>query len=244
MKRELIVNPCTRMEYTYGSRKKEVQVFCKIVFDNGRLSITGVVGPTSNGNCCGAGQCTEEIRTGTPTKEWTKEMLEKFCDIWYEWHLNDMRPYCKHMKQMGWDKEAMESVEIKTYTLNSEGMRKKKEAEARALKCLHQHEGFFPTWDETICSTLPYEQKIYNGSGVDRPEYYNFKEKNCLGHSNIEYKIRGHINYSENELGLLGSKCPICGYKYGHGWLKEEIPQDVIDFLTNLPKSNKVPAWI
>ena len=77
----------------------------------------------------------------------------------------------------------------------------------------------------------------------------NYIKESCMHelqneYSNIDYKIRGHINYSENELGLLGRKCPICGYKYGHGWLKEEIPQDVIDFLTNLPKSNKVPAWI
>ena len=35
----------------------------------------------------------DEIRNGSPTDEWTTEMLNKLCDIWDRWHLNDMRPY-------------------------------------------------------------------------------------------------------------------------------------------------------
>lgn len=244
MKRELVVNPCTRMECIYEDVEIKVNVFCKIKFENGKLSITGVVGPKSNGNCFSAGQCIEEIRTGTPTKEWTKEMLEKFCNLWYEWHLNDMRPYCKHMKELGWDKLAKEKVEIKTYKLTMEAFSKQQNAKRRALKCLKNHEGFFPTWEETICYILPYEQKTYNGSPLDRPEYYEFKEINSLGDSNIEYKIRGHMNYEDNELGLLGKECPICGYKYGYSWIKEEVPQDVIDFLFNLPETTIEPAWV
>lgn len=220
-----IINPCTNEVYIYNDKERPVNSFCKIEYQDGQLSITGVIGPKSNGNSWGScGQCSEEVRTGTPTKNWTNEMLQKFCDIW--------------------DKMAEEKVEVKTYKLTRETREKQNEAKNRALKCLTNHEPFFPTLEETKIYNLPFEKKSYNGSEFSDSECYEYTEKNCLGYSNIDHKIRGHINYSENELGLLGRKCLICGYKYGHGWLKEEIPQDVIDFLTNLPKSNKVPAWI
>lgn len=217
-----IINPCTNEVYIYNDKERPVNSFCKIEYQDGQLSITGVIDPKSNGNSWGScGQCVDEIRKGVPTKEWTSDMLQKFCDIWDEWHLNDMRPYCKHMKELGWDKLAKEKVEIKTYKLTMEAFSKQQNAKRRALKCLKSHEGFFPTWEETICYILPYEQKTYNGSPLDRPEYYEFKEINSLGDSNIEYKIRGHMNYEDNELGLLGKECPICGYKYGHSWIKD-----------------------
>lgn len=241
---KIIVNPCSKIEL-WGNHETEVPVFCKIELLEGKLSITGVVGPKSNGNCYGScGQCSDEVRTGTPTKNWTDEMLQKFCDIWDEWHLNDMRPYCKHMKKMGWDKLASEKVEIKTYRLTSEALKKQKEAKKRALESFKTMRGFFPTPDECMYYNLPYEVKTYNNSPLLHAECYEFKEKDCLGYSNIDHKTRGWIDYSENELGLLGRECPVCGYKYGHNWLTEEIPQDIIDFLTNLPKSTKVPAWI
>lgn len=241
---KIIVNPCNIIKL-WGSHETKVPVFCKIELLEGKLSITGVVGPKPNGNCYGScGQCVDEVRTGTPTKNWTNEMLQKFCDIWDEWHLNDMRPYCTHMKEMGWNKLASEKIEVKTYHLTLEALKKQKEAKERALESFKTMRGFFPTPDECMYYNLPYEVKTYNDSPLLHAECYEFKKKNCLGYSNIEYKSRGWINYSENELGLLGRECPVCGYKYGHSCLTEEIPQNVIDFLTNLPKSTKIPAWI
>lgn len=38
--------------------------------------------------------------------------------------------------------------------------------------------------------------------------------------------------------------CPDCGYKLGSAWLKEEVPQDILDWLFSLPKSKVKPAWI
>jgi hypothetical protein len=34
------------------------------------------------------------------------------------------------------------------------------------------------------------------------------------------------------------------GYKYGSAWLKEEVPQDIIQWLFSLPVSKVQPAWI
>lgn len=32
-------------------------------------------------------------------------------------------------------------------------------------------------------------------------------------------------------------------YRYGSAWLREELPQDVIDFLASLPETDMTPAW-
>ena len=33
-------------------------------------------------------------------------------------------------------------------------------------------------------------------------------------------------------------------YKYGHGWIFEEVPSDVLDFLESLPETKINPAWV
>lgn len=33
-------------------------------------------------------------------------------------------------------------------------------------------------------------------------------------------------------------------YSYGHAWLFKEVPQDVIEWLNNLPETDKKPAWV
>lgn len=38
--------------------------------------------------------------------------------------------------------------------------------------------------------------------------------------------------------------CPICGYKYGTAWLKEDLPDWVVSYLEALPESELKPAWI
>lgn len=145
---EKIINPCKcdvedRNHYTYDA-------FVEIVYKNDILSLHGVIGPMISGNCRGsAGQCQDEIRKGVPKAPWTKEMVDKLCDIWDRWHLNDMRAGCEHQRALGWKGES-----------------------------------------------------------------------------------------------YIGKPCPVCGYKYGTAWLKEEVPSDVIEWLESLPESEIKPAWI
>lgn len=64
-----------------------------------------------NGNRLGScGQCVEEIRNGVPSEGWSSEMLMRLCDIWDEFHLNKIRPYCSHQKELGWAKQSMEKI--------------------------------------------------------------------------------------------------------------------------------------
>lgn len=71
-------------------------IFCKISFIDGKLSITGVEGPTSNGNCRGScGQIVMGLKGHEdlidPAPGWTRGKIADFLDIWDKWHLNDMQ---------------------------------------------------------------------------------------------------------------------------------------------------------
>lgn len=104
-----IINPCK----CKTGNKVSKNAFAKIKYDGKSLSISGVIAPLADGNCLGsAGQCVDEIREGIPTDEWTPEMLNKLCDIWDRWHLNDMRPYCEHMRELGWTEYTQDKVKI------------------------------------------------------------------------------------------------------------------------------------
>ena len=173
----LIVNPCICDTY-----KGYFKAYAEIKYSaDGRLSICGVIGPTRNGNCYGgAGQCVDDIRHGKPSDDWTREMLNKFCDIWEKWHFNDMRASCSHQRELGWDKIGGEKVNYK-------------------------------------------------------PSDTNYKPT-------VETKLKCHTYESEG--GILCKPCPICGYRYGSKWLKENVPDDVLDFLFSLPKTKTTPAWV
>lgn len=100
---------------------KPVHIFCKIEFDGRALAISGVEGPTRNGNCAGScGQISggyahrnpadNDPRTHSPTKPdkikfaagWNEELWLTFLDLWKRWHLNDMRVACEHQRKLGW----------------------------------------------------------------------------------------------------------------------------------------------
>ena len=46
---EKVISPCFCKVYTCSGNKATERAFCKIQFENGRLSITGVIGPMPSG---------------------------------------------------------------------------------------------------------------------------------------------------------------------------------------------------
>ena len=74
-------------------RDPQCNVYCKIEYTNGRLSIMGVEGPTRNGNAVGG--CGQLSLSATdisePAPGWSTERIAQFLDVWEKWHLNDMR---------------------------------------------------------------------------------------------------------------------------------------------------------
>lgn len=227
----------------------QVPAFCKIEYaDNGRLSISGVVGPTRGGNCRGScGQCVDEVRTGRPniTGGWTAEMLSVFCDIWENWHLNDMRPYCSHQKGLGWDKLASWEVTLYNYELTREAAKKQREAKDAALEALRKGETFTPTAEQTRYASLPTSITVHTPlPDSDLVDYQPTKPWRLGDKGPTTKKTLGWLKPDEHPDGLLGKPCPVCGYRYGSAWKKEEVPKELIDWLRALPGPGVIPAWV
>lgn len=236
-----IINPCTCDTY-----EGEAKGFCKIKFEEGRLSISGVIGPKRNGNAKGScGQCVDEIRNGTPAPEWNQEMLNRFCDIWDEWHLNDMRPYCQHQKALGWDQLARKEVVLYNYTLRREAMDKQKGAERAAIEALKNGTVFAPTDEQVRYANLPHSITTHEELVGEMEEIYKPRKPLYMGDKGAtEIKTLGWLKPEEHPDGILCKPCPVCGYKYGTSWKKEDIPKDVIEWLFSLPEATEKPAWI
>lgn len=243
IKRTKIVQPCL----CDVGRSIPTRAFAKITYDEtkGVLSIVGVIGPTANGDARGScGQCIDEIRHGTPAKPWTKNMLDRFCDIWKEWHLNDMRPYCVHQKDMGWDKLAAKNVTLYHYTLTLETLHQQEAAKTAALDALKKGVPFTPTPQQTLLANLRYSITRPQPLTGAEASYYKPAERKPYSPGPTSTERLGNLYANQHPDGLLGKPCPVCGYQYGGEWQKEDVPQDVLDWLFNLPDTDVEPAWI
>ena len=117
-----IINPCT----VKTLKSEEVDAFCEISFENNKLRIHGVVGPILGGGCWGeCGQCINDIRNGTPVDGWDVKMINRFCDTWKRWHLNDMRPECEHQRADGWRELAEKNITFYEFVLKHEFFEKR-----------------------------------------------------------------------------------------------------------------------
>ena len=68
-------------------------IHCKVLYADGALSITGVIGALPTGNCLGScGQIQDDIAVNSIklANGWTKPMLLEFLSVWNTWHLNDL----------------------------------------------------------------------------------------------------------------------------------------------------------
>lgn len=227
-------------------RTVKAEGFVKIEFNGNRLSMTGVIGPNRYGNCSGsAGQCIEEIRAGEPKEPWTREMVDKLCKVWNEWHLNDMRPYCAHQKELGWRELAVKEVTLYNYRLTRDALRKQEEAEKSAIDALKKGETFTPTAEQVKFANLPYS--ITTAAEISQKEAENYEPKKPLFPGDkgpTERRLLGRLYEKDHPDGILCKPCPICGYKYGTSWLTEKVPSEVIDWLFSLPDSKIKPAWV
>jgi hypothetical protein len=163
-----VVNPG---KVKVGERLREV--FVEIDYrPDGELLLHGVVGPWHSGNCAGSfGQIVDELEEiSVFHKGWSKEKVRKLRQVWYDWHLNYLRPVCVH--QAKWDTTKMIALE------------------------------------------------------------------------NGEQRMAGWVRQEEHPEGLLGKPCPVCGYKYGSAWNKEEVPEDALAWLYDLPDTKITPAWV
>lgn len=186
-------------------------------------------------------QCVDEIRNGTPATGWNNEMLRKFCDCWDLWHLNDMRPYCQHQKALGWDKLACKNVTLYHYSLTHEYFMKQRELKNRTNNKLGAEGHATLTEEEKELWNLPIKKTSWKP--LDDPRYEPRKKADWYSGA-TEEKTLGWLFPDEHPEGILTKPCPVCGYKYGTTWKTEQVPENVLQFLYNLPDSTRDPAWV
>lgn len=227
-----------------GDRRARVFVF--IEYKDGKLSISGVEGPLKSGNCMGScGQIIMSMREPDydfiPADGITPENYERLLQVWDRWHLNDMRPECEHQRAEGWRELAGEKVNLYNWQLIESVTKLRRELERRAVNALKAGEAVQYTAEEQFIANLPYTVKT--AENVPPNADYYIASTDVSYRPAVETKALGWLRESEHPRGILCKPCPVCGYKYGSQWKREEVPEDVIEFLRGLPESPTPDGW-
>lgn len=240
------------------NERRGMDVFCKIEFKGGKLSISGVEGPLASGDCLGScGQIDMHLREPEglkgfrPADGWTLDLMRQFLAIWGRWHLNDMRAYDEEMAAAGWPELARTPMLGFEFTLTREAMDARKAAETAALGALKTGETFTPTAEQMRVAALPYSHKVWIREGETEPaplpDYE--RRRDLYGHNKgglkpAERKTLGWLSPADHPDGLLGRKLRPDGNGYGSAWYRQDVPADVLAFLKALPPTDKTPAWV
>lgn len=178
--------------------------------------------------CIGGGQCQESLlKIKKPFGAYTLKDIRKLYDIWNKHHLNDMHPGCIHQDAWGTDKK----IVVYRYGFGNAYMKKKnnlrevcitdpKKAQEDAL-ILKNVDTWFKKGLQDRKENLP-------------PEMQELLDKGYLSLNKKEEETAGWVHYETHSEGLLCKPCEVCGYKYGSGWLRRDVPLEVIKFLDSL----------
>lgn len=234
---------------------RTVPVFFKIVYgDGGKLSITGVEGPTPNGNCYGEfGQLiNNDWKIDTLADGWSYNMVCQFRAIWQAWHLNNLRPYSPEMKDVGWDKKALTPMSVYVFTRTRELSNECINIEKDIMATIRAGESFTPTPEQVAVLSTPLTKTIwtYEGEpqpappeGMERVRYTTGPDAGAIMPPNST--TLGWLKPNEHPDGLLGLKInPNDSHGYGERWWTENVPDDTLNWLKNLPDTDKNPAWV
>lgn len=216
------------------------EVFVKIAFENKRLSITGVVGPNRYGSCRGScGQIRDELsRITFLNPGWDRAKIERLTEIWGEHHLNDMHAGCPHQKGADWD--TTKYLKFTSYNWGPKFL------EYRTLA----HRGKLPIAQEVWKDIMERVERITVAVvSPKHPVLLTDGDHQLIADGFVkEGKSKTHaanwVYPEQHPEGFLTKPCPTCGHKYGSGWLFEEVPEDVLQWLYDLPETQLQPAWI
>lgn len=246
--RRLQVMPCRVPVWTDGYATRMAPAHVDIELRDGRLSLSGVVGALSSGNCLGsAGQMQDSLKDlkRKPAKGWTPEMIDRLVDLWEKWHLNDMRPNCQHQTGPGWD--ASKQVTIYHFRLTPTVSKMQKDNADASMAALR--EGKPVQWDADTLKLQALEHKATWHEQELPAELAPFYEPNGPQYEGDQYnrpsetKAVGWLYPKDHPEGILTKPCEVCGYRYGSEWKREEVPADVIEWLFSLPTASEPCKW-
>jgi hypothetical protein len=235
------------------ARPVGANIFSRIQYKDGKLSISGVIGPMPHGNSRGGcGQIEMEFEHRDPASNdyrykpeellgpsriefaegRTADLFLDLAQAWHDWHLNDMRAGCEHQRAEKW---GTKRIEVCTWRLKDEVTKAQRAIKERALDAAAAGTPFQTEVQEAFLLRLPWEVKAPR-EGFQDAGFYDIKS--------AETKTAGWVYETEHPEGCLSKPCPVCGYKYGNAWKREEVPAEILAFLADLPASDRKPAWI
>jgi hypothetical protein len=240
-----VVNPGMVEAYDRRGNPVKVRLWVCIKYIDGKLSITGVEGPTASGDAFGScGQCGVDSDI-EPSTDWTAAECRKLGEIWDRWHLNDMRPFSPEMKADGWDELASLTVWQWSVSLTTEAhkilrsIKTEAEAAAKAGK----------TWKASKAQAevaklglIGHDVATYSNKPPKLGKYLEVSkdilDRSGGGRKPPKKTTLGWTKPSEHPEGLLGKKHPSDpdGPGYGGKWWHEDVPADILDWLRALPE--------
>lgn len=234
--------------------ERHVSAFVTIEYQGGKLSITGVEGPTSSGDAAGScGQIDSTLRAHLdagnfrPAEHWTPDMLRRLLDIWNEWHLNDMSAADAAMIRDGWREEAATPCYVWKFSLSSAAWEERRAAERAALDALAAGATFTPDARQSAVAALPLSYTAVTLDDVPPAPLADYERSKRItregGLEPAERKTLGWIKPAEHPRGLLGKEHPESGNRYGCAWYRRDVPADILAELQALPLSDRPHPW-
>jgi hypothetical protein len=249
----VVIEKIVRIGIIHKRHPAGAGIYAKIEYKGGKLSISGVIGPLKNGDARGGcGQIEMEFQHRDPAANdyrykpeellgpesiifaegWNADLFLDFAQAWNDWHLNDMRAGCEHQRAEKWGQKRLE---VCTWRLKDEVTKAQREIKERAMAAAAAGTPFQTEVQEAFLLRLPWEVKAPR-EGFQDAGFYDIKS--------AEVKTAGWVYEKEHPEGQLSKPCPVCGYKYGNAWKREEVPAEILEFLEALPSADRLPAWV
>lgn len=193
--------------------------------DKKRFFVSASVWNAFHSDIVAGGQCLDSLQ---PYFKLSPTFTEIF-RLWKLYHLNDMHAACIHQAAQGWEEQAAEKVTLYVFTMTTEAIRERDALKRRILTAAQNGEAWKTSPVEQLLLSLEYSVKSENEALPENINgYYKLKEK--------EIKACGWLHPEEHSRGILGKPCPVCGYKYGHGWQYFPIPAEDEEIIYKLLK--------
>jgi hypothetical protein len=193
-----------------------------------------------------AGQCIEMVESMDECYL-IEGQLPKLIEIWKQWHLNDMKPYCIHQLK-NWDLN--KEIIINSLIINSWKVKNKEIS--KLLEILKYSKDLYE-FNKLLKILNSYNNYLFvemlrdiKKNILNNEQYIpkNESEKSWFDNEIIQYQTKkekaNRIFYTTNNEGLLNKPCEICDYQYGSKWLIEIVPQDIIQFINNELNTTKL----
>ena len=194
----------------------------------------------------GGGQCLHHIAKAYPSDS----MVQRIAAVWSKWHLNGMRAGTPVQRALGWGHGFDVALSVNTMTAEQYAA-----LESRNERAVSRKREAAMTEARAALVTSPHAQKAFWLTMFPERAFADYSAsivRAIAGKTHLPYgvtpsdaarvltKLDGYLSdlaakahptapvASEIFPDSIGAPCPETGYLYGHSWLFEEIPADIL----------------